>query len=733
MGDLRYTHPYRRLVEAEKPLDVLRALPDDDVIAALAAASRENDPYLANVLATEAQNRTRRATVIARTLGEGVVAIDRAGRVTFINDAAARMLATAPEAALGRDVIEVLGPRNKEGDLLTAEEAPILAALQQGATVHREDVCYSRGSDRDLFPVSLTATPIFHDGEVEGAVVVFQDITERYRYEAALQASERLKASIVSSALDCIITIDDRGRVLEWNPAAEETFGYPAAQAMGREISELIIPPSYREAHRRGMARHGATGEGPILNRRIEMPAMRADGTEFPAELAIVELPVAAGRRYTAYLRDITGLKQAERERERLLAAERSARARAEEAVREREASLVALAESRERYRSLFEENPDPVFTLDLLGSFLEVNPACERLSGYTSREILGRPFLDFVIPEDAPRAIERFLEVLAGDTQTNEFTIRTRDGRLRHVMVTGVPMRVGGELAGMHAIAKDITERREAEEALRESEQLFRSLAENLPDIVWVSPPSGATPVYVNPAFERIFGRPVEVILRGERAWLKSLHPDDRERVGEAYDCFLRGEGEYDVEYRIVRPDGGLRWIRDHATVVLDEEGNRVQLVGIAEDITRQKDVEAALRADEARLGAVFDLAREGLVITDVEGRYQVINRAARALLGLAAEAPAVSLEELPYTLLSPEGLPLPPERFPFTRTLRQGEVVEDEPLLLERDDGSQVAVAVSTTPLRDPRTGEITGAVASLRELPPVASREAPSRYSR
>src|SRR6267154_1260058 len=97
-----------------------------------------------------------------------------------------------------------------------------------------------------------------------------------------------VKSAFLESALDCIITIDAGGRILEFNPAAEKTFGYLCSDVLGQKLAEKIIPPSLRDAHRRGMAHYHQTGEGRVLGRRIEVTAMRADGSEFPVELAIV-------------------------------------------------------------------------------------------------------------------------------------------------------------------------------------------------------------------------------------------------------------------------------------------------------------------------------------------------------------------------------------------------------------------------------------------------------------
>ena len=143
---------------------------------------------------------------------------------------------------------------------------------------------------------------------------------ERKRSEEELRESESRKKAILEAALDCIITIDHDGQIVDFNPAAERTFGYSRAQVMGKEMAELLIPARMRAAHHRGLEQFLAAGEGPMLGRRIEMPAMRADGSEFCAELAISTIRVRGRPMFTAYLRDITERKQAEREIRQLTA-----------------------------------------------------------------------------------------------------------------------------------------------------------------------------------------------------------------------------------------------------------------------------------------------------------------------------------------------------------------------------------------------------------------------------
>ncbi len=130
--------------------------------------------------------------------------------------------------------------------------------------------------------------------------------------DGALRASEARKGAILQSALDGIITMDHRGRVVEFNPAAERIFGYTHDQVIGKEMAESIIPPSLRERHRHGLAHYLATGQGPVLGRRLELTAVRAGGAEFPIELSITRIGSEEPPKFTGFLRDITERKQAE-------------------------------------------------------------------------------------------------------------------------------------------------------------------------------------------------------------------------------------------------------------------------------------------------------------------------------------------------------------------------------------------------------------------------------------
>src|SRR5712664_2764571 len=159
------------------------------------------------------------------------------------------------------------------------------------------------------------SSPTREDQEVIAQITHLASIAiERAQNDAALKQSEARKAAILDSALDCVVTIDHEGCITEFNPAAERSFGYRREEVVGQQLADVIIPPAFRQEHRRGFARYLATGEERVLGRRIEMTGVRADGSEFPVELAITRIPLDGPPSFTGYLRDITERKHSEAE-----------------------------------------------------------------------------------------------------------------------------------------------------------------------------------------------------------------------------------------------------------------------------------------------------------------------------------------------------------------------------------------------------------------------------------
>ena len=178
-----------------------------------------------------------------------------------------------------------------------------------------------------------------------------------------LVRSEARKNFIVDAALDSIVTIDHHSRILEFNPAAERLFGYSRKEVLGRDLAEFLMPARYREAHREGIEHMLSTGHGRILDQRIEMPAVRADGSELLVELTVTRLPSSDPPAFTGFMRDVTEQRKAQED----------------------------LRSSETRYRQLFEKSPLPTWVADHASQrFLEVNDAAIEHYGYSREEFLS-------------------------------------------------------------------------------------------------------------------------------------------------------------------------------------------------------------------------------------------------------------------------------------------------------------------------------------------------------
>ena len=266
----------------------------------------------------------------------------------------------------------------------------------------------------------------------------------------SLPAEPAHARAILDAALDAVVTIDHLGRVLEFNRAAEETFGYRREQVLGEELAGLVVPPEAREAHRRALARWTAAGPGPgaggLLGRRIEVDAMRSGGSVFPAELAICRVDVPGPPLFTACLRDISERKDAE---DRLRAAEL-------------------------RYRTLVEQLPLAVYVdrTDRISSNLYTSPQIESMLGYSAEEWMADSSLFVELLHDDDR--ERVLAAHArthetGDPLRIEYRLGTRDGRVVWVHDEASVIRpLEDELPVLQGYVLDISARKEAEEQLR-------------------------------------------------------------------------------------------------------------------------------------------------------------------------------------------------------------------------------------------------------------------------
>jgi PAS domain S-box-containing protein len=249
--------------------------------------------------------------------------------------------------------------------------------------------------------------------------------------------AEEFARSIIDSALDAIIVIDDSGAIIEWNPQAEKIFGWNRGEVMGRFIADTIIPVRFRDAHQAGLKEFLETGAGPVLNQRLELTAVRRSGEEFPIELTVSPTQTANRWRFSAFLRDIT-----ERKRHEQL------------------------------FRTTVESAPTAMVMIDVAGSIVLVNMETEKLFGYPRDELLGQP-VELLVPY---RFRERHPELRNGffsrplarrmGAGRDLFGVR-KDGREFPVEIGLNPVETDEGLFVLSAIA-DITERKRLEEAMR-------------------------------------------------------------------------------------------------------------------------------------------------------------------------------------------------------------------------------------------------------------------------
>lgn len=271
---------------------------------------------------------------------------------------------------------------------------------------------------------------------------------ERRSYEEALRRKRDRLQAIIATSLDAIIEIDEQGTVTSWNPQAERIFGWPASEVVNRPL-ELIIPPQHREAHIQGLRHFLATGEGPILNRHIEITALRRNGEEFPIELTVTPIRQKDHYIFTGFLRDITERKQTEQ----------------------------SLRLSEARYRAFYRDNPTMVATVDTNWAMLSVNPACASQLGYSVGELEGQSVLKLFHVDDRPAVTEHLWNCLRNPGQVYRWQFRKvrKNGEILWVEEVAQTVYDPSGALNLLIVCQDITERKRTQE---EIERLNADLA---------------------------------------------------------------------------------------------------------------------------------------------------------------------------------------------------------------------------------------------------------------
>ena len=441
-----------------------------------------------------------------------------------------------------------------------------------------------RKHDGTTVDVVVASHAIAFDGRSACLALVI-DVTENKKSEVALRQSEQRTRVILDNALDAVISMDASGLIIDWNTQAERIFGWSRADALGRLMSETIIPERYRARHESGLRKFLVTGEGNVLNKRIEINALDRQGREFPVELAISPAKVAAEWTFSAFIRDLTERKETE----------------------------TALREGEKRYRELFENSPVGLYTSTPDGGLLDVNPAMVSMFGYPDRESLLAVAATSLYVDPAER--EEWLAQQTSEIDVLDVDVRLlrRDGTTIWARdTTHVKRGVDGSVILYEGALEDITDRVKAETALHANERRLTQILEAVPVGIVVSDNTGQI-MFANATAQQILGKGVvpnapmtdqAKVYQTYVAGTDQLYPVERNPIARA----LRGE-PVSVEDVEVREGGRVISLSVQGAPILNGEGQITAAVLVFSDVTATRSLEGQLR-QSSKMEAVGQLA---------------------------------------------------------------------------------------------------------------------------
>jgi PAS domain S-box-containing protein len=412
------------------------------------------------------------------------------------------------------------------------------------------------------------------------------------RDNAALIDSEERYRSLVEAIPFGVTLTDLESKVVMVNKAAIEMYGAESENEMiGISALDMIAP----EDHERALANMQLTLEqGSIKN--IEYTLRRKDGSTYPAEISAAPILDSEGkpRAFSGIIRDITEIKK----------------------------SGKALRESEERYRLLYENLSDGLLLLDLEGTIGMCSPRCAELFGFTPEEVVGENYLKFIHPEDRDTILTAFKEGIANQEAASAgYEIRgiRKDEVVFYFHVTNKLIIDDGKPAGYQGLIRDITARKLAEKALQESEAKYKALAEQSLQGLAIMQDEGIA--YANPAFSEITGYTLDELLEmtTQEIW-GYIHPDDHERLRNRFQEYMTmKEVQPPIEYRIVRKDGGIRWVESYVSII-DFKGTPAMQSAVI-DITEKKRAQEEILKSEIQYRTLAEQSLQGLTILTDEG----------------------------------------------------------------------------------------------------------------
>jgi diguanylate cyclase (GGDEF)-like protein/PAS domain S-box-containing protein len=426
-----------------------------------------------------------------------------------------------------------------------------------------------------------------------------------------LRKSEARYRTILDAAFEAIVTISPDGIVRWFNRGAERIFGYRAQEIIGRPVT-VLMPERYRDLCVAGLHRYLRTGEARVVGGTTELVGLRKDGGEFPIEMSLGETHENGERLFTGMIRDVTERKRIE----------------------------DALREMRDRFRSIFDHAPIGVAMVSLEGRYLQVNRSLCEILGYTEEELRTLTWQEITHPDDLAASSAYARRIVEG-----EFPKYHLDKRFLHAeghtvwasLSVSLVRDAEGEPLYFVSQIQDVTERKRAESALRESEQRFRGSFERAATGMALVGTDGRF-LRVNRSLCEILGYPERELLG--KTFQELTHPDDLEFDLEHLRRLLAGEVRtYQTEKRYLHQDGHVVWALLSVSVVHDEEDEPLYFVSQIQDVSERKKVEKVIIESEERFRSLVQNSSDIITILGADGTVLYVSPAVERVTGYRPE----------------------------------------------------------------------------------------------
>jgi PAS domain S-box-containing protein len=522
-----------------------------------------------------------------------------------------------------------------------------------------------------------------------------QEIIEREQAEEALRESERKFRSLVENSADGITLVDDQGIIIEWNRSQEEIMGLKRAEAVGRPIWDVQFQIGLAEERKTAGIYEQVkaitvdflkTGQAPWLNQLLERDIERPDGMRRTIQTLVFPIKTGESFMIGSTARDITERKQAEE----------------------------ALRKSEEKFSKLFRASPAAIAIAALEDGRLEdVNEAFLQIFGYDREEVIGRTAADLSTWAE-PRDRDKFVDLLKreGSFRGLEARHRIKSGEIRSVLLSAELIEIEAEPYIIWELT-DITERKQAEKILRESEERFRTVADFTYDWeYWLG--SDGNYLYVSPSCHRITGYHPDEFLHDPELLEKIIHPEDRKMIfaGHSRDEF-ESDQAISLDFRIITRSGSERWINHICLPVYNAEGRYLGRRASNRDITDRKQAEQALRDSEKRYRLLAEHATDMISRHDPEGTYLYVSPACRELLGYE---PDEMVGCRVYEFFHPKDLDVIRQSHP---NILEACLASTLSYRIRPKKGPYVWVETTSRAVRNPDTGQLKEIVAITRNI--------------